>query len=70
MTGARSLAVFLLGLVLLNPPLIIVFNVDTAVLGVPLLYLYLFLAWGALIALARLAARPGAEAAPPGEGTE
>jgi hypothetical protein len=59
--GARSVALFLLGIVALNPPLMSIFSVDMRVLGVPLLYLYLFLAWGALIALVRLAARPGSE---------
>ncbi|MCH7793683.1 MAG: hypothetical protein IH900_00880 [Proteobacteria bacterium] len=67
-TGARSVALFLLGIVALSPPLMSIFSVDTRVLGVPLLYLYLFLAWGALIALVRLAARPGAE--PPRPDTE
>ena len=59
MTGARSVALFLLGIVAFNAPLMAIFSVDTRVLGVPLLYLYLFLAWGALIAFVRLAARPG-----------
>lgn len=64
--GARSVALFLLGLVLFNPPLMTVFAVEGLVLGVPLLYLYLFVAWGVLIALVRLAARRNAGAAPPG----
>jgi hypothetical protein len=37
---------------------------------VPLLYLYIFLAWGALIALVRLAARPGRDPARPGKRNE
>lgn len=57
--GARSVALFLLGIVAFNAPLMAIFSVDTRVLGVPLLYLYLFLSWGALIAFVRLAARPG-----------
>jgi hypothetical protein len=59
--GARSVALFLLGVVAFNPPLLAIFNVDTPILGVPLLYLYVFLAWGVLIALVRLAARSGRE---------
>lgn len=59
--GARSVALFLLGIVAFNAPLMAIFSVETRVLGVPLLYLYLFLAWGALIAFVRLAARSGDE---------
>ena len=54
-----------LGIVAFNAPLMAIFSVDTRVLGVPLLYLYLFLAWGALIAFFRLAARPGGRRAWP-----
>lgn len=48
----RLVALFLLGFVLFNYPFLAVFNHARLVLGVPLLYLYLFLAWGAVIALA------------------
>lgn len=48
---ARFVAVFLLGLVLFNPPLLAVFGVPAMLFGLPLLYLYLFAAWAALIAL-------------------
>ncbi len=68
--GARSVALFLLGIVAFNAPLMAIFSVDTRVLGVPLLYLYLFLAWGALIAFVRLAARPGGERARPDAANE
>ena len=47
-------ALFLLGVLLLTPPLLIVFNQATRVLGVPTLYLYLFGVWAALIALVAL----------------
>ncbi len=70
MAGARSVALFLLGIVAFNAPLMAIFSVDTRILGVPLLYLYLFLAWGALIAFARLAARPGGVRAWPDAGNE
>ncbi len=59
--GARSMALFLLGIVAFSPPLLVIFGAGTPILGVPLLYLYIFLVWGALIALVRLAARPGRE---------
>jgi hypothetical protein len=47
-------ALFWLGTLLLAPPLLIVFNQPTRLLGVPTLYLYLFVVWGALIALVAL----------------
>jgi hypothetical protein len=50
----RFVALFLLGFVLLNYPLLAVFNHPVLVLGVPLLYLYLFATWALLIALAAL----------------
>ena len=70
MAGARSVALFLLGIVAFNAPLMAIFSVDMRVLGVPLLYLYLFLTWGALIAFVRLAARPGGERAWPDDANE
>jgi len=51
----RLMALFMLGALLLTPPLLIVFNQVTRVLGVPTLYLYLFVVWAALIALVALA---------------
>jgi len=49
--GQRFIALCMLGLVLFNFPVLALFNVDATVLGVPLLYAYLFAAWGFLIAL-------------------
>lgn len=53
----RLMALLVLGVVLFTPPLLLVFNRPVRVLGLPLLLLYLFLAWGALVALAAVAAR-------------
>ena len=50
-TGQRLVAVFLLGCVLFNYPLLSLFNKPWKILDVPLLYIYLFAAWAALIAL-------------------
>jgi hypothetical protein len=47
----RLVALFLLGGVLMFPPLLGVFNQQLRFLGLPLLYLYLFVAWAALILL-------------------
>jgi hypothetical protein len=51
LTGQRLVAIFLIGCVLFNYPLLYLFNAPTAVFGVPLLYVYVFLAWLLLIAL-------------------
>jgi hypothetical protein len=48
---SRFIALCMLGLVLLNFPVLALFNVDATVLGVPLLYAYLFAAWALLIGL-------------------
>ena len=50
----RLVALFMLGALLLTPPLLIVFNQAIRVFGVPTLYLYLFVVWAALIALVAL----------------
>ena len=45
----RMVAVTLLGVLLFNYPVLALFGVDVAPLGLPLLFLYLFLAWGLFI---------------------
>ncbi|HEX4893658.1 MAG TPA: hypothetical protein VFV47_10250 [Hyphomicrobiaceae bacterium] len=55
--NARLVALFLLGCLLILPPVLLLFNHPSRVLGVPLLYLFVFLAWAALIGLAALASR-------------
>jgi len=49
--GQRLVGLFLLGCLLFNYPLLALFNVNASVLGVPLLYAYLFAAWAMLVAL-------------------
>lgn len=51
LTGQRLVATFLLGCILLNYPLLFLFNSGGYLFGVPLLYAYIFLAWAGLIAL-------------------
>ena len=53
--GQRLIALFLLGCVLFNYPILSLFNVGTTVLGVPVLYAYIFAAWALLVALMALA---------------
>ncbi|HYD61197.1 MAG TPA: hypothetical protein VEC35_12610 [Noviherbaspirillum sp.] len=49
--GQRLVALFLLGNLLFNYPLLALFNRAEALLGVPVLYVYVFGAWALLIAL-------------------
>jgi hypothetical protein len=56
-TGGRSqhlVALFLLGNVLFNYPLLAIFNRSSTVFGIPLLYGYIFAAWAVLIGLLAL----------------
>jgi hypothetical protein len=64
-TGERSLALFLLGLAAFTPPLLKIFSIDAAWLGVPVLYLYVFVAWAGLILLMGVSAARGGERPPP-----
>jgi hypothetical protein len=52
--GQRLVALCLLGVLLFNYPLLAVFNVPQMLFGIPLLYVYFFLAWAALIGLMAL----------------
>jgi hypothetical protein len=47
----RLVGLFLLGCLMFNFPLLALFNVRATLFGIPLLYAYLFAAWGLLIAL-------------------
>jgi len=50
-TGQRLVAVFAMGCVLLNYPILALFARPAEVAGVPLLFLYVFGAWTLLIAI-------------------
>ena len=52
--GQRLIALFVLGCLLFNYPLLSLFNVAAEVLGVPVLYAYIFAAWALLVALMAL----------------
>jgi hypothetical protein len=54
LTSERLIALFLFGLVLFLPPLVSTFDKTELVGGIPLLYLYLFVAWAGLIAVTAL----------------
>ncbi len=50
----RLVALFCFAVLLFNPPLLSIFDTPASYAGVPVLYLYLFVAWAALIALLAL----------------
>jgi hypothetical protein len=50
----RLVALFLLGCVLLNFPILSLFNLKILIFGLPLLYVYIFVIWCLLIGLASL----------------
>ncbi len=49
--GQRLVALFILGCLLFNYPVLSLFNVAADVCGVPVLYAYIFAAWALLVAL-------------------
>ena len=55
-TGERLAALFLLGLLIFNPPLLSISAVDGYIAGVPVLYAYIFTAWLGLVVLVALSA--------------
>ncbi|WP_211217843.1 hypothetical protein [Fodinicurvata sediminis] len=56
-TPARSVALFLLTLLLLNPPLLLVFDQAVQFFGLPLLFVYFFVSWALVILLIGLGTR-------------
>ena len=53
-TGERALALLLLAFLLLNPPILSIFDIDAQLWGIPLPFFFLFAAWGLLILLVAL----------------
>jgi hypothetical protein len=57
----RLIALFLLGYLLLNNPLLSLFNLPKMVWGIPLLFGYIFGVWLLLIVLIMLIVRSGSQ---------
>jgi hypothetical protein len=55
----RLVALCMLGCLLFNYPILALFNVPGALLGIPVLYAYIFFVWALLIALMALAVERG-----------
>ena len=49
--GEWSVVLFVVALLAFNPPVLSIFSVPELIFGIPVLYLYIFLAWGGAIAL-------------------
>jgi hypothetical protein len=63
----RAMGLFLLGIVLFNPLMLSVFDrgAEAAILGVPLLFVYIFCAWTLLIVLLACTVETGVGSAEP-----
>lgn len=48
------MVLFIVALLALNPPILSIFSVPQIVFGIPILYLYIFVAWGVVIVLLAL----------------
>ena len=59
-TSEGSIVTFLFAVLAFNPPVLTIFSVDVFLFGIPLLYLYLFVAWAIIVALVAWIAGLGA----------
>lgn len=57
--GQRLAALCMFGALLFNYPFLALFNVPATVFDVPVLYVYLFAAWGLLVALMAMVVEAG-----------
>jgi hypothetical protein len=48
--GQHFIALCMFGMLMFNYPILALFNVPSTLFGIPVLYAYVFIAWGALIA--------------------
>jgi hypothetical protein len=60
----RLVAIFLLGFTLLNYPLLSLFKPDVRIIGLPLLYVYVFGVWCLLIGLTALVMATASQGSP------
>ncbi len=64
-TGEGLFFLFLLGVLLFNPPLLSIFDIPRQLLGIPLLYIYLFACWGFLLLLVAFIVEKGGDRGEP-----
>jgi len=53
-SGQWSVLLFVVGLLLFNPPVLSIFSMPQLLFGIPVLYLYIFAAWAGVIVLLSL----------------
>ena len=58
MISRRMFALFLLGFLLFNYPILSLFNLNAFLFGIPLLYFYMFAVWTVLIVIIVFVTRP------------
>jgi len=66
----RSVATFLFAGVAFSPAFLSIFGADAFVFGLPLLYLYLFVVWGLVIAMVAWTADLGSGPPPDSDGEQ
>jgi hypothetical protein len=67
-TTERLVGAVFVSALLLNPPILGLFGVERTLLGIPVLYLYVFAAWAAVILMIAAGARRLARSARSGPG--
>jgi hypothetical protein len=70
LVGQRLIALFVLGCLLFNYPLLALFNGTRSWFGIPLLYGYLFVAWALFIGLLAFIVERGASGNKPARAVE
>lgn len=53
--GQQLLALFFLGSLLFNYPMLSIFSTHGMVFGIPILYIYIFISWAAIVGLTAIA---------------
>ena len=56
-TAERLVGLVFLTALLFNPPILTLFSIDSSIFGLPVMFLYVFVSWGAVIAMTGLGAR-------------
>lgn len=68
LTGQRFAAIFTLGWILLNYPLLALFNHAGTWHGIPILYAYLFIVWALIVSLLAYIAEKSSQPESPADG--
>ena len=61
LVGERAIALFVIAILALSPPLLTIFNREVFAFGVPFLFVYLLCVWAGLILMIAIHARAAAK---------